>query len=327
MTKFIIGIISIIVGIVCLIIRGRKKDEDGDICTPWVIKMCAGAGLPIIGAILIVCSCVRTVPTGNTGIVTTFGRVEDYTYEAGMHFTAPWHSVINMDNRTQRQTIDMSCFSSDIQEVTLVYTINYQINKQNAQDIYKTIGTDYYNIIILPKTLEAVKGVIAKYNAESLVASRGSLSVQIEDILTEQLASANIELVSTSLENLDFTDTFTNAVEAKQVAEQNKLRVQTEQEQAIIEAEAAAEVKRIQAQAEADALLIEAQNDVEVQKLAADASEYAGQKQASINERIASSLTLELNQYYLIEAWKNGADVPTTILGDSSITGMFDITQ
>ena len=180
-------------------------------------------------------------------------------------------------------------------------------------------------MVVLPKTYEAVKAVIAKYNAENLVASRGTLSQEIESTLSSTLANSNIQLVSTSLENLDFTDTFTNAVEAKQVAEQNKLRAQTEQEQTIIEAEAQAKKKVIEAQAVADAQLIAAQNDVEVQKLAADASEYAGQKQASINERIANSLTTELNQYYLIEAWKSGADVPETVLGETSITGMFTI--
>jgi regulator of protease activity HflC (stomatin/prohibitin superfamily) len=39
---------------------------------------------------------------------------------------------------------------------------------------------------------------------------------------------------------MDFTDAFTNAVEAKQVAQQNKLKAETEAEQKVIEAEAAA---------------------------------------------------------------------------------------
>lgn len=313
MFLFIFGIVLIIVGLVFL---GMSKELN----TPL-----PGIGSLALAAIIILISCIKTVPTGNTGIATTFGRVEDYTYEAGIHFTAPWVKVVNMDNRTQKQTIDMGAFSSDIQEVQVSYTINYQIDKSNAQMIYKTIGKNYYDIIVLPKTYEAVKAVIAKYNAENLIASRGTLSQEIESTLRETLAHSNIQLMSTSLENLDFTDTFTNAVEAKQVAEQNKLRAQTEQDQKIIEAEAAAKQKVIEAQAVADAQLIAAQNDVEVQKLAADASEYAGQKQASINERIANSLTKDLNQYYLIEAWKNGAAVPETVLGETSITGMFNL--
>ena len=43
-------------------------------------------------------------------------------------------------------------------------------------------------------------------------------------LLPASLAAYNIELVGASIENMDFTDAFTDAVEAKQVAEQNKLR-------------------------------------------------------------------------------------------------------
>ena len=115
-------------------------------------------------------SFVRVVPTGHTGVVTTFGRVEDITYEAGINFVAPWKEVIKMDNRTQKSSLSLNCFSSDIQEVTLTYTVNYQIDKSNAQKIYKTIGVDYFEKVVQPKILEAVKGVFAKYNAETLIA-------------------------------------------------------------------------------------------------------------------------------------------------------------
>lgn len=315
---FVIGIIA---AIALFIVGGFVKLENGRIFKPNG-KMFL-AVLPLV--VFSIIGCVKTVPTGNTGIVTTFGNVENYTYEAGIHFAAPWQEVVNMDNRTQRETIEMSAFSSDIQEVSVAYTINYQINKQNAQTIYKTIGSDYLHVVILPKTMESVKSVIAKYNAESLVESRGTLSKQIEETLTSELERYNIELSSTSLENLDFTDTFTDAVEAKQVAEQNKLKAQTEAEQAVIEAEAEAEKKRIAAKAEADAALIAAENDVEVQKLAADAAEYAGEKTAAVNKRIAESITPELNDYYLIEAWKDGANVPDTVVGDANVTSFLDL--
>ena len=65
-------------------------------------------------------SMIKTVPTGHTGVVVTFGEVQDYTYEAGVHFNAPWVNVVKMDNRTQKETIELMCFSSDIQEVLRV---------------------------------------------------------------------------------------------------------------------------------------------------------------------------------------------------------------
>ena len=95
--------------------------------------------------LVIVFSCYVSIPAGHTGVVTTFGSVENYTLEAGMHFKLPWQEVIKMDNRVQKSTQDMSCFSSDIQEVSMTYTVNYQISKQDAMTIYKTIGIGYYD--------------------------------------------------------------------------------------------------------------------------------------------------------------------------------------
>ncbi len=228
--------------------------------------------LAVIAAVLIIAAvialaCVTTVPTGHTGVVTTFGSVEDYTFDAGVHMKLPWQRVVMMDNRIQKQTVNLSCFSSDIQEVSMVFTVNYQINKANAQVIYSTIGISYYDTVITPCITEATKVVTAKYSAEALVGERTDLAAQIEEELTASLKKYNIEIVSTSIEDMDFTDAFTNAVEEKQVAEQNRLRAQTEAETAKIEAEAAAEVERIKAQAEADAQLIRAEAEAEANRL------------------------------------------------------------
>lgn len=77
-----------------------------------------------LAAILIILSCVTVVPTGYTGILTTFGRVENTTIGAGINFIAPWQSVVKMDNRTQKVEIQTSAFSSDIQQVDLTLSLN-----------------------------------------------------------------------------------------------------------------------------------------------------------------------------------------------------------
>lgn len=276
----------------------------------------------IVGAGMALLSCITSVATGHTGIVTTFGRVEDYTYEAGIHFKAPWKSVVEMDNRTQKASVHLPCFSADIQEVDVVYTLNYRINKANAQLIYKTIGTNYYEVVIVPRVQEAVKSIVAKYSAEELIESRSELSTRIRDILSAQLTEYNIELCDTALENMDFTDAFTNAVEAKQVAAQNKLQAEIEQEQKTMEQEAASRRSVINAQAEAEVAKIQADADLEVTRIQADAAEYAGQKEAAKNAAIAKNLTDELLRYYYIQQWDGklpdsyvGSDNVSTIVG------------
>lgn len=264
------------------------------------------AGVLIIVAALLlaaaagVVSCVRTVPTGYTGLVTVFGRVEDYTLDSGIHYVAPWKQVVTMDNRIQKRTVSLPCFSSDIQEVSVSYTINYQISKSDAMILYRTVGRDYYETVISPNIAEAVKVVTARYTAEDLVGMRDELAEDIEEILAERLLKHSIEVVGTSIENMDFTDAFTNAVEEKQVAQQNKLRAQTEAERKVIEARAEAEIRKVEADAAAYEVLAKADAEAEA------------------NRKIGESLTQQLIDYYYAQNWDG--QLPKIVSGESGST-------
>lgn len=290
MTFLIIGIIAFAAALFAL---GFCKDGDG---FKW--RKNKKQFISVLALLIILFGCTASVPTGHTGVVTTFGRVEDFTLEAGFHFKLPWQQVVNMDNRTQKASVNLTCFSSDIQEVTMVYSINFQIEKANAQTIYKTIGTGYYDTIVAPRIEEAVKSVAAQYTAEGLVSHRDEMGDKIKEKLITELHEYNIELVNTAIENLDFTDEFTDAVEAKQVAEQNKIKAKTEAEQRVIEAEAAAEVKKVEAQAQAEAELIEAEAT------------------AKANQLLSESLTAEVLKNKFYEKW-NG--VLPNVMGNNSV--------
>ena len=316
MFLFGIGILAIIVA-VCTLVYILKKCKHGTYPKQKAVALIVAAVCFVAGIAGIATDCITTIPTGHTGIVTTFGRVENYTFEAGVHAKAPWQQVVKMDNRIQKSIVEMSCFSSDIQEVDTNYTINYQIEKANAQTIYRTIGPSYYDTIILPRIQESVKSMIAKYDAEELIENREKLSDEIKVDLTDKLAAYNIEVIDASIENLDFSDAFTDAVEAKQVAAQEKLKAEIQQEQANIEAKAAAERAVIAAEAEAEKAVLEAEAAAEAKKKAADAMAYAGEKEAEANEKIAASLSDELIEYKKIEEWDG--KLPTYVGGDGTI--------
>ena len=314
---FLIGLIIAAGALFAAVAFGKSYSGKG-------VKVGVSVLVLIVGLLVCGVSCVRTVPTGHTGIVTTFGNVENYTYEAGVHVTAPWISVINMDNRNQKASINLVSFSSDIQEVSVTYSLNYQIQKENAQEIYRSIGISYYDTVIMPRIQEAVKSVIAKYTAEQLLEMRAELSNEIKNILIEKLHTYNINVLDTSLENLDFSDAFTNAVEAKQVAAQKSQQAKIEQEQALMEAEYAKNIAETKANADAAVAKIAAQAELDVTKIQADAAEYAGQKDAAIIGQVRDifakdpeNLTNEdieaLLLYYYIQKW-NGT-LPETYFG------------
>lgn len=326
MVLFAIGLVAIVALFIFFGFSMEKYSEFGKVKQKPVWKVNPKQFIALVGLIIVGLSCVTSVPTGHTGIVTTFGKVEDYTFEAGVHVKMPWQDVVKMDNRNQKGSLTMTCFSSDIQEVSMIYSVNYQIEKTNAQEIYRSIGTAYYETVMVPRIQEAVKSVVAQYTADELIESRNELSDKIMEILIKDLETYNIVVLSTAVEDMDFTDAFTAAVEAKQVAAQNKLQAEIAQAQATMEAEAAAQRKVIEAQAKAETDKINAEAEAEVKKIEADAAEYVGEKEAEVNKLLAESLTPELLEFYLLEAWDG--KLPETFVGENgNVMSILDLAE
>lgn len=263
---------------------------------------------------------VTQVPTGFTGVLTTFGKVEeDVTLEAGINVKMPWQRIITMDNREQRSPFTFNAFSSDIQQTSVTGSINHRINPATAMTLFKSVGINYKETLIAPRLLENVKIVIGRYTAENLIARRDVLADEILTLMSTDLEPYGIYVTSIAIEDIDFTDAFTNAIEAKQVATQDKLRAQTVQEQATMEATAQAEREKIAAQAKADVARINA--DADAYAIATKAS-----AEAEANEKISASLTSELIDYVQANAW-NG-QLPATYMGaDNGAVPILDITK
>ena len=322
MVFFVLAIICLIVGVILLLTRDKEKSEWTE--TSNKIKTIISVIAIIVAVIFLLMSFIGVVPTGYTGILTTFGAVEDRTLSPGINFTLPWQKVITMDNRTQKEQLQVSAFSSDIQQVDIIMSINYCIDQTTARELYKTVGTHYFENIMYPRILEHTKSVFSQYTAENLVSQRETLSISIADLMKENMSAYGIQIVSIAIEDIDFTDAFTNAVEAKQVAAQNKLTAETQQAQKAMEQEAEAERAIIAANAKAEQDIIAAKADLEVVKIQADAALYAGEREANMNERIAAALTDELINYYWIKQW-DGV-LPSTVLGSEN-SFMIDLTD
>ena len=285
------------------VIRRIWRIRPAQVLAPLVLIAAMGLG------------CVTVVPTGYTGILTTFGRVEERTISAGAHLIMPWQEVVKMDNRTQKVQIATEAFSSDIQQVNLQLSVNYCIDQATAQELYRTVGIHYYENVMYPRILENTKAVFSRYSAENLIAKRNDLSDMIAESTSADMKRYGISIVSIAIEDIDFTDAFTTAVEAKQVAAQNKLTAETEQAQKTMEAEANAKRAVIAANAEAEKSVIAANAELEVVKVQAEAALYAGEKEAEMNKRISESLTDGLIDYYWIKQWDG--ELPTTVLGEN----------
>ncbi len=249
------------------------------------------------------------VKNGHVAVVTEFGKSKDEVLEAGFHFKKFTEILNPMSIQTQKTSAKLSAFSSDIQQVETIVTLNYNIDKKNAVTLFREVGKNYETSLMMPRIQENTKIIFAQYTAENLVQNRDALSIAILELMREDLTPYGINVSAIAIEDIDFTDAFTNAVEAKQVASQEKLTAQTQQERLTMEAKAEAERAVIEAEAKAERDKIEADAEAYAIKTKADA-------EAEANTKIAKSLIPELIDYIFAQNWDG--ELPTVSGGDFS---------
>lgn len=257
-----------------------------------------------------------TVPVGSTGVVVTLGQTQSMTLGEGFHIKAPYIThIVSMDNRIQKQEVSAAATSKDLQAVSTTIDVNFHLSPGNSNSMYQTIGQNYSEILLAPAIQESVKNVMAQYSAEQLITQRSTVSVSIREELENRMTEYGVIIDEFNITNFQFSAEFDAAIEAKQVAEQNKLKAQTEKEQRIIEAEAAAREKEVAADAEANATLAKANAEAEAIRVKAEA-------EAEANQKLNQSLTSGILDYQAIQRW-NG-EYPTVMGGENTLT-MIDV--
>lgn len=207
--------------------------------------------------VIVLASCFTIVQAGHTGVVLTFGAVNDTVLSEGIHFKAPFvQTVVQMNNRTQKIETTGTSSSRDLQIVSYVVAVNYRVNNTSSAQLYKNVGADYSTVVISPAIQESIKAVTAQYTAEQLITERQTVSEQIKTVLSEKIGQYGITVEIFNIVNFDFSEEFNAAVEAKQTAQQNALKA--EQDLARIEVEAKQKITQAEAEAESIKLIQEA---------------------------------------------------------------------
>ena len=253
-----------------------------------VAALVIGAIILLVGMIMLFAS-TSIVPTGHIGVVTLYSKVQDKYLDAGFHWVKPFvEDVHDVDIRTQKYSNTVEGSAKDLQIVNITMSINYQIKPEKVTELYAKVGKDYSNIILNPALQSSLKASMAQFTAEEMITKRAEVSNTITKELNESLD--NYFLISAvNLENIDFTDEYNKAIEAKttnqQKAEAEKAKLEitkVQNEQKINTAEAEAKVRELQSK--------------------------------SVTDKSLEQLKLEI-QRELIQKW-NG-QFPTTMLGDN----------
>ena len=172
----------------------------------------------------------------------------------------------------QKQESSAEASSKDLQDVFTDVALNWHIIPDEANAIFQQIGDEPQIVdrIINPAVEEVLKAVMAKYTAEEIITKRGEVKGGVDDFLTTRLATYHIAVDDISLVHVHFSERFSDAVEAKQIAEQEAKR---------------GEFLALKAVKEAEVKVNLAKGEAEVQRLLRD------------------NLTAELLERQAIEKW------------------------
>ncbi len=210
--------------------------------------------LVAVVALVVAFNSFTIVQAGHTGVVLTLGKVSEGGLQEGFHLKIPFvQQVVMIDNRITKLEVATEAFSKDLQTVSTVLAINYRVDAAKSDKIYKNIGPSYESVLMAPAVNEVLKAITAQYTAEESVTNRAIISDGLVKGLNEKLNGEGLYVTDVNIMNFDFSEAFINAIEEKQVAQQQLLKAETEKQTAITNAQAQAETIRIKAEAEAEA--------------------------------------------------------------------------
>jgi len=211
------------------------------------------------------------INAGERGVVMNFGQVQERVLPEGIHPIIPiFNTVKTLSVRVQKHQIPAQASSKDLQDVFTDVALNWHIEAEKANFVFQQIGDENEVVqrIINPAIEEILKAVMALYTAEQIITKRGEVKAGIDEQLTLRLAQYNIAVDDISLVNIRFSQRFSEAVEAKQIAEQEAKRAEFLALKATQEAQA--EINRAKGQAEAQRLIRENLTAEILQKRAID---------------------------------------------------------
>ena len=200
-------------------------------------------------AIIVLLSSTTSIPTGNVGVLTLFGRVTGETLPEGIHLVNPLKSVQKLSIQTQSVKESASVPSNEGLILALDTSLLFHLNKDMAAQVYQSIGDTYADKIIEPTLRAAIRSSTSAHTANALYTNaRELVQQQIQDELTKQLGPRGIIVENVLLRDVQLPAMLKGSIEAKQQAEQDALRMNFVMQKEKQEAER----KRIEAQGIAD---------------------------------------------------------------------------
>ena len=269
----------------------------------------AALKLLVFMLVLLALTCVHIIPTGCTGVRSSFGQIDPKPVQSGrIIYTIPLVEHIESVNNKQQEFRVENKIWGETNDKTPVYAddvvVTYQIAVERSAWIYANV-TDYTKHLLTENLVaSAAKSAMVEL-APGDVTNRGKIEPLMQKKLEESLAAkygAGTVLVNKiTVGDMDFEADYNKAIQARSIASQEQARAAIENQTAIEKAEAGKQVAILKAEAKAEQVRI------------------AAEAEADANRKIQESLTDSLIEKKKVEAWDG--KLPT-VVGSGTLIGL-----
>lgn len=295
MINFILVIIGLAVLIIGAIIAFNKESGIG-----VVASVILGAAIALFGMSFVI------IPSGYTGVKTTFGQIAEETLPNGFNWKTPFIESIEIVNNKQQDAgfarKDSKIWGETSEKVPVYMadvTVTYQIDNEKSAWIYANVSDYKSQLISDAMVASALKDAAVQFTAEQVTVRSNiepAAQKELQESLNNKYGENVVHILKVVINDMNFEDSYNEAINQKNLAAK-QAEAQTIQNQIEIDkATKDAETQRIAAEAQATAETAKAQGE-------ADAIRIKAEAEAEANRKLSESLTDNVLRNKLYDKW------------------------
>lgn len=289
----------IIIGLAVLVI-GAIAAFNKESVIRAIISIILGAAIALFGMSFVI------IPSGYTGVKTTFGQIAEETLPNGFNWKTPFIESIEIVNNKQQDAgfaqKDSKIWGETSEKVPVYMadvTVTYQIDNEKSAWIYANVSDYKSQLISDAMVASALKNAAVQFTAEQVTVRSNiepTAQKELQESLNNKYGENVVHILKVVINNMDFEDSYNEAINQKNLAAKQAEAQAIQNQIEIDKATKDAETQRIAAEAQATAETAKAQGE-------ADAIRIKAEAEAEANRKLSESLTDNVLRNKLYDKW------------------------